>query len=203
MGAKFIDRSGQVYGRWTVASYSHSNDIGRVWLCRCECGVERPVLWASLKSGVSKSCGCAKEIFVRTHGLSKTKPYRVWKSMIERCENPNSNVYKDYGGRGITVCPAWRNAYAEFLKDMGARPSAKHSIDRKDNNGNYEPGNCHWGTQVEQGRNRRTNHNLTFRGATKPMSEWAESIGINYSTLRNRINVYGWSIEDALTTLPR
>lgn len=202
MSNVFVDRSGHVFGNWTIQRYSHSTQIGRVWLCRCECGTERPVLWASLHSGTSKSCGgptCSNKVFVRTHGQSKTKPYRVWKSMVERCESPTSKSYANYGGRGITVSPEWRDSFEAFLRDMGYKPGKEYSLERIDNNLGYWPGNVIWGNQEQQSRNKRTTHILTFNGITKSMKEWSESTGIGYSALRNRINVYKMSIEDALT----
>jgi hypothetical protein len=120
--------------------------------------------------------------------------------MIQRCTNPNSEYYADYGGRGITVCEDWLK-FENFYRDMGDRPSKDHSIDRSDNNGNYCKDNCRWRTNKEQQNNRGNNRLLEFNGTTKTVAGWSESVGIKYDTLYSRLRL-GWSIEEALTTLP-
>jgi len=121
--------------------------------------------------------------------------------MWTRCSNPNSAMYKHYGARGISVCERWRS-FDNFLADMGQRPSPKHSIDRFPNNdGNYEPGNCHWATDIEQHRNRSDNVLVTFNGQTLTCAEWDERLGKKHGFLRDRLSS-GWSVEDALTRLP-
>lgn len=117
--------------------------------------------------------------------------------MIERCTNPKSKNYKNYGAKGRTVCQRWRS-YRHFIADMGRRPSARHTIERTDNNGNYEPGNCRWATRKEQMRNVSYNRNLTFKGQTKCLSAWAEDVGLNVVLLWKRL-ARGWSIERTLT----
>ncbi|MGY8988455.1 MAG: hypothetical protein ACKVG7_07840, partial [Flavobacteriales bacterium] len=111
--------------------------------------------------------------------------------------------YDGYGGRGISVCDRWRDSFENFLADMGERPSNEHSIDRKDNDGNYEPDNCRWATKKEQGRNRRSNRILTFNNKTQTLIEWSEELGISSAVIRQRIKASGWSIEEALTTPAR
>jgi hypothetical protein len=118
--------------------------------------------------------------------------------MKQRCYDPNCSSYSEYGGRGIRVCDEWRDDFTAFIRDMGPRPPHCESIDRRDTNGNYEPGNCRWATRIEQIRNRRNTVFLTFGAETRPMAEWAEIRGIPYKTLRDRIND-GWSPEMALT----
>ena len=135
------------------------------------------------------------------HGatMGRTTPeYRTWQRAANRCHNPNSEDFRDYGGRGIRVCDEWRNDFAAFLADMGPRPSPRHSIDRINVDGNYEPGNCRWATPTTQARNRRTSVNITFRGETKHVDEWAMETGIKAGTIRFRVRA-GWSPERTLT----
>ncbi len=124
--------------------------------------------------------------------------YNAWNGMIKRCYNPLSRVYRLYGARGITVCDRWRNSLSDFLVDIGPRPSKYHSIDRINNDGNYEPANCRWATQSQQCRNRRNNRTVTHDGVTATITEWAERTGIGYRTLLMRANL-GWSPVDILT----
>lgn len=130
-----------------------------------------------------------------THGMSKTKTYRAWSSIKQRCGNPKKANYHNYGGRGISVCPRW-SRFEDFLRDMGECPPGM-SIEREDYDKNYEPGNCKWATVLEQARNRRSNHRITFDGRSQPISVWAEEIGMSEDTLRKRIN-RGWPLERAL-----
>jgi hypothetical protein len=133
--------------------------------------------------------------------MSNTPTFNSWMSMIKRCMSPNANGFRYWGGRGITVCERWQGpeGFENFLLDMGKRPSLEHTLDRIDNNGNYEPGNVRWATRLEQTRNRANNRTLTFGGETKCISEWAESLHMADDTLRSRI-AHGWSVERALTT---
>lgn len=129
--------------------------------------------------------------------------FESWAHMIKRCTNPNYCSYKNYGGRGISICDRWlgENGFVNFLSDMGNRPTIKHSLDRfPDNNGNYEPANCRWATQKEQCRNVRTNVMLSYKGDVLCMSEMAEKYGLTPAALRARIFVNNWSIEKAIST---
>lgn len=123
----------------------------------------------------------------------------VWRGMLVRCHDPRSDDFENYGARGISVCPAWRVSFWQFVADMPPRPSRQHSIDRINNNGNYEPGNVRWATPTEQGRNTRFNRILTARGEQLTLAEWSELTGIPKSTLFNRIK-RGWSDEATVTT---
>lgn len=189
------------YGRWTVICYSHKRG-GRVhlWNCRCDCGTERAVISQSLRDGTSKSCGCLKiektSKRTKTHGLSKTPLYGVWKTMVGRCRNKNHTEFHRYGGRGISVCRRWLR-FENFLADMGHRPTSWHSIERRNNNGNYCKQNCFWSDQIQQANNRRNNHVIEFRGESLTLVQWSRKFGIDYSTLRNRIR-YGWPIDERL-----
>jgi len=117
--------------------------------------------------------------------------------MINRCENPKCETFAHYGGRGIAVCLRWRESFAAFLADMGPKPSPKHSIDRIDGDGNYEPGNCRWATQTQQARNTKTNCRLTARGETKCLAEWVPVAAVTANTIRARLKS-GWSDERAI-----
>ena len=131
------------------------------------------------------------------HGRSRTSLHNTWCTMIERCTNPKSGKWSVYGGRGIRVCERWLT-FELFLADMGERPSAKHSLDRIDVDGDYEPGNCRWATQREQQRNRRNNHIVEYRGERACLAEWAERTGIRHHTILYRLRS-GWSVDEALT----
>lgn len=121
----------------------------------CECGVKRELYYDSIRWHKTKSCGCLSKVIGQTHGMHKSSEYGSWDAMKGRCTNKNKSDYSYYGGRGITVCEKWMNSFEAFYEDMGPKPSKKHSIDRIDNDRNYEPGNCKWSTPEEQARNRR------------------------------------------------
>jgi hypothetical protein len=135
------------------------------------------------------------------HGLCGSPEYRAFQSIVDRCTNPKCHAYAGYGGRGISICDRWRKSPQAFLSDVRPRPSALHSIDRIDNNGNYEPGNVRWATKAEQVRNRNVTSILTFEGRTASVAEWAELTGINYNTVMSRLRL-GWSAVSALTVPP-
>ncbi len=136
----------------------------------------------------------------KTHGLSGTRIYVLHRGMIDRCENPKATYYKDYGGRGIKVCKRWRESVEAFVADMGPRPSPKHTIDRIDNDGDYEPGNCRWATMRQQHRNTRKTIMVEWKGITKPLKDWEEELGFSDKTLYHRLHTFGWSVERAFTT---
>jgi hypothetical protein len=196
---------GQRFGRLRVVSVNGSGLRGKtIAQCLCDCGTVKDVAAASLKSGNTKSCGCLSRdtaILVHTkHGESargKTSAeYRVWAHMLDRCKNPKNARFHRYGGRGIFVCGRWHK-FENFIRDVGHRPSPKHSIERRDNDGNYEPTNCYWATTIQQANNKTTNHNLTFNGTTMTVTRWASKLGIKTSTLRARVK-RGWSLSTAL-----
>lgn len=203
---KFIDRTGKTYGYLTVicvADFKRGNKI--VWKCSCKCGniafVAAGDLWNT------KSCGCyrieelKKNPHFMTHGYTRNRKtsstYKTWAGMKQRCLNPKSQSYEYYGGRGIKICDKWLE-YENFLSDMGERPIDKHVIDRINNNGNYEPGNCRWATNEISLNNTSRNSNITFKNKTLTLTQWSRKIKIPVSTIQNRLK-RGWSIEKTLT----
>jgi hypothetical protein len=137
----------------------------------------------------------------QTHGKSRTKEYRTWSNMMTRCNNENYKDFKNYGGRGISVCERWVK-FINFYEDMGGQKRGM-TLDRIDCDKNYSLENCKWSTMKEQENNRTNNHRVTFKGETKTLMQWSESLGIKYSTLGMRLLTYGWSVEKALTTKVR
>lgn len=190
---KFRDLTRIKVGRLTVISRAPnlSNiNSGTQWNCVCDCGQKRIVGSGNLLRGRAKSCGCLhKEIVAAKstkHGRINTPEYKIWKGMKGRCYMPTNGSYVNYGARGISVCDRWRQSFESFLTDMGSRPSAKHSIERIDVNGNYEPSNCKWATRFEQENNKRTNVFVTWNGKTLTYSQWARELNENPATIRER-----------------
>jgi hypothetical protein len=210
---KFIDLTGQRFGRLEVKGKSHKNKKGQwLWFCHCDCGNDTIVIGTNLYYGFSQSCGCFQREEVKErmtkHGFSKTPIEQVRNSMMKRCYNPKNAQYKDYGGRGITVCEEWRTNPVSFYiwaiqtgydNTRHNNTRNKFSLDRINNDGPYSPDNCRWATRTEQGRNKRSNHLITYNGEAKTMKEWSEITGVSYSTLRSRKNS-GWSDEKTIAT---
>lgn len=204
--SKLIDLTGQRFGRLVVIKRNGSDgNRNATWDCCCDCGNKTVVSGSELRRGRTKSCGClVKELTSQInykHGEAKTRLYYIWQGMKERTQAQNSKHYKNYGGRGITVCDEWQNDFVAFETwALSNGYSDDLTIDRKDNNKGYSPHNCRWVNREVQGNNRRDNYLITHNKQTNTLSEWARIIGINKTTLINRINVYGWPIEKALTT---
>lgn len=199
------DITGQKFNRLTAVKLV-GIDKGHhaLWECECDCGNRRTVSISDLKNGYVKSCGCQKKEKISelktTHGEGKTKLYRVWSMMKDRCINPNDTSYERYGGRGIKVCDEWMNSYVAF-RDWAYQNGYNEclSIERIDNNGNYEPSNCKWATVIEQSRNRRSNIIIEINGQKKIVVEWAEIYNISPQTIYKRLK-RGWNEIEAVTT---
>lgn len=172
------------------------------WLCRCDCGTVRTFDKSNVKRGISKSCGCLRDelaaIRATTHGKQGTGAYRSWQTMRQRCYYEKSIGFANYGGRGISVCERWVDSFENFYADMGDRPP-KHTLDRINPDGHYEPGNCRWITSKEQNRNRRDNKTFEYQGKQRTIPEIAEMVGIKESTLRRRLYSHGYTLEDAVS----
>jgi hypothetical protein len=203
MRRRFIDMLGRRVGRLVVVATAASRGakMQKWWLCKCDCGESVDVRGDHLRRGETISCGCM--LVDRPNRPAgdpeRRKVYRVWAKMISRCFNKDDRNYRRYGARGITVCDRWRNSFESFFADMGRRPTQDHSIDRINNDGNYEPTNCRWATRDEQAVNRRTNRIVEYDGDRLTVSQWSRKVGIKAGTLRHRL-VNGWSAGDALMT---
>jgi hypothetical protein len=199
---KLIDLTGQRFGK-LVALYcaGRAKDRHYHWVCRCDCGKERSFGSQRLRRNHATHCGCSsKRDGNPSHGLSRSPEHKIWCGIRGRCSNPNHSSFPKYGARGITVCERWLK-FENFLADMGPRPSSKHSIDRIDPNGNYEPGNCRWASQTEQANNKRNTRLVMYRGEQMPLTDAVREAGsvIHYETAWGRIR-QGWPIAAALET---
>lgn len=190
------DETGNPYGKLKVVQFAGIRRKLAHWLCSCECGNTTIVAGDDLRKKSTLSCGCHR---ASARGMCKSSEYTSWKEMKRRCYNTRNSEYHNYGGRGITVCQRWLDAFVNFFEDMGPKPFAEATIDRKDGNGNYEKENCRWATKLEQGQNTSKARNLTYNGETYGLREWARRIGITHGTLSARL-ARGWSLEKALTT---
>jgi hypothetical protein len=186
---RLVNLIGKRFSFWLVVEYKGTRRKTHIWLCKCDCGKEKLVENQSLRRGDSKSCGCNIAYFNRknktTHGMRYTTEYRTWTALKQRCLSPKNLNYDNYGGRGIAVCERWLK-FENFFEDMGNKPSPKHSIDRIDNNGNYEPSNCKWSTPKEQCRNRKNSIFVVYNEESICLATLAELLKINYGNLWKR-----------------
>lgn len=202
-----IDLTGQRFGRLVVDRRGEKSRDSYRWACHCDCGNSFQAHGASLRRGNTRSCGCLQTEArsavgkswlgkARSHGATtnkrRTPEYACWLSMRQRCEDPAHDNYQDYGGRGIAVCARWSD-FAAFLEDLGPRPSAAHSIERRDTNGAYEPENCSWATCVAQQANRRNSVRVLVGGVALTIKEAAVALGKSERTVYRRfaVKVYG------------
>lgn len=201
-----LDLAGQSFGCFTVLRRARRDErpsgkgLKVQWLCRCECGVERFVRSNCLQR-LPKSCGINGHRYVPP-GLTPAKEscpeYGSWRKMRERCRDPNHDRFKDYGGRGVKVCPQWDD-FEVFLRDMGPKPTRDHTIERKDNDGNYEPSNCVWATPREQSRNKTNTLFVEYNGVRMKLADLADELGLSGSRIAGRLRL-GWDLDRAIAT---
>jgi len=184
-----LDMTGRRFGFLTVIRRegSYRKTTQAAWLCRCDCGSEKVVGGDNLRRGLSKSCGCQQHLGpTPTHGLTDTPIYSIWQGMFARCYNPRNPAYKHYGGRGIRVCERW-STVENFVADMGSRPAGL-TLDRIDNDSNYEPTNCRWATRRQQANNTRRNVIIPTSHGNLTFTELARLAGISKTALYYRLS---------------
>ena len=203
---------GDKIGRWTVIEEADPVPCGgrniRMWLCKCECGTIRVVREPSLKTEVSKSCGCLHSEIMKdvgkihtTHGMSNSRLYAIYKHMRNRCYNKNDNRYYCYGAKGITICDEWLNSFETFMEwSMNNGYTDGLSIDRIDCSKMYCPDNCRWVDINVQANNKSTNRVYEYNDEKHTIAEWARIYNMNYKKLWKRLVAFGWDVERALTT---
>lgn len=196
----FRDLSGERFGRLLVLQRDGCNKHGQIkWWCECDCGACKHVLGGMLRSGMTQSCGCIKRESIAKvnykHGMKDTPIHRIWWAMMQRCHDKNSQAYPRYGGRGINVCARWQE-FAAFYADMGDRPAGM-SLERINNDGDYEPGNVRWASSKDQANNRRSNRFIEHNGERLTVAQWAAKSGVPMGTLWSRLK-RGINIAEAL-----
>lgn len=202
MGRRLKIKKGDRYGRYTIIHEVEQRSKKRYFLCRCDCGSEREVRLVALRAGEIKSCGCLRDEQNRvanlSHGGWGTRLYSIWHGMKQRCLNPEIDTYKHYGGRGIKICKDWMGfeKFRSWALSNGYEDDL--TIERIDNNGNYEPSNCSWISQSEQMNNTRNTKLITYEGKTQNIMGWSKELGLNYRKIQRRI-ASGWSPDRAFT----
>ena len=191
--------TGMTFNRLYVIKRVSNDKSGRArWLCKCECGTIKVILGKHLLSRKVQSCGCLQKERVTKHKMSNSRLYSIYRGMKDRCYNQNMPEYHNYGGRGITICDAWLNDPSSFFKwSLENGYSDDLTIDRKDNDKGYSPENCWWTTEIEQHNNTRRNRYVEYKGEVHTLAEWCRILDLNYSTVKTRLNVLKWSVEEA------
>ncbi len=201
------DITGQKFGKLTALKPVGLNKHNQVlWLCQCECGNTTTVITSNLLKGKTKSCGCfaieTRKFLHKKHGLCHTRLNAIYRKMKGRCYCKTNPRYSSYGGRGITVCDEWLTDFMNFYNwAIQNGYTDELTIERIDNNGNYEPSNCKWATYKEQGRNTRHCHYVDYKGQKKALSEWCEILNLNYPKILQRLNKLKWTPKKAFETL--
>lgn len=177
------DLTGQAFGRLTVLKREPSVKGHTMWRCRCTCGAETIVGGSSLRTGNTASCGCIWRERMTKHGRARSREWYAWKGAKRRCFNPQFSEFHNYGGRGVTMAPEWVNDFAAFFAHVGECPEGM-TLDRIDNNGNYEPGNVRWATPRQQANNRRTNRRVQAFGLNLTVGQVARAMEIDWKTAK-------------------
>lgn len=202
------DITGKRYGRLVAIGPIGCDKNGVIWACRCDCGTSISAYGYLLRCGNTKSCGCLRIDTIvaasTSHGLHNSPHYKRWLHIVQRCTNPNNKNYANYGGRGIDICEEWRRDFESFHNHISPLPNCGekgYSLDRIDNNGNYEPGNMRWATQETQVNNSRNVRLLTLNGKTQTIVKWEKEFNFPIGVIRKRLH-RNWPIDQALTTPP-
>lgn len=204
---KILNLTGHHFGRLVAVKIDHRRGHMTYWLCRCVCGKNAVVSIAHLRDGHTQSCGCFHKERLDaanlTHGHcakgARSSEFGTWVNIRTRCHNPKNRSYKDYGGRGIFVCDEWIASFQTFFSDVGKKPTSRHTLGRKNNDGPYCKENCRWETTLQQGQNTRSTVNITCFGETHCRAEWSRRTGIPVGAITYRL-AHGWTPEEALTT---
>lgn len=198
-----IVEAGYKFGRYTVIRLDESRKSRRHWVCKCSCGNVKSVREDHVLDGRVVSCGCHKDENsadrLRTHGKSRTPLYRIYKHILGRCYCETDNRYKDYGGRGISVCDEWKGDFLSFYEwAVNNGYDKRLTIDRRNNDGDYSPENCRWVNHETQSNNKRNNHFIEYMGSRFTVSQWAHRLGMDPKILDNRLR-RGWTVKRAIT----
>lgn len=199
--SRLKDLTGQRFGKLVVIKRVQSRGKAARWLCECDCGKYKEIDSNHLRNGSTKSCGClVKESeWNKKHGLSNSRIYNIWDGMKDRCLKKRTLGYKNYGGRGITICEEWANSFSSFYNwSMSHGYKNNLSIERIDVNGGYEPSNCKWATPQEQANNKRNNIFIEYKNEKHTLAQWTKILGIKYNTLAKRLKKM--SVNDAFET---
>jgi len=205
--------TGQKFNRLTAIKFSHRKGRVYYWEFLCDCGNKITIAKSDILNGHTKSCGCFRKenssSMHTTHGMTKTRFYNIWQSMIQRCNDSTAISYPRYGGRGIKICRKWLDfqnfkddMYESYIKHSKKFGEKNTTIDRVNNRDDYKSSNCRWATPFTQSRNKRNNRMITFKGKTQCLTDWAIEYDLQRKTLHNRLYYYGWTIERALTAPP-
>lgn len=201
--SKLIDLTGKRFNKLVVLERMPNGKKGRAyWKCQCDCGNTTIVSGGNLKNGGVKSCGCLRhQPSYIVHNKSHTPLYGVWNNMKNRCTNIHDKSYKNYGGRGISICEEWKNSFQCFY-DWSIKNGYKEglTIERIDNDGNYCPENCKWIIKGEQVNNRRNNQFYTYQGKTQTLGQWCKELNLDYGRIHGRITYGNWTFERAIST---
>lgn len=197
---KFEDLTNKRFGKLLVVENTNKKRNKKtIWLCKCDCGNYKEVQVDNLTSGHTKSCGCLNGKGYK-HNLKNTRLYYIWSCMKQRCYNENHKQYKDYGQRGIKICNEWHEFINFYNWAINNDYQDNLTIDRINNNGNYEPDNCRWVNMKIQSNNRRSNHIIEYKNETHTLKEWCDILKLNYKTIQTRINSLKWNVKKAFET---